>query len=196
MNYSINNDNLKVIVDSLGSELSSIKTADGHEYLWQGSPESWMGRSPILFPIIGGLADDRYYLDGKTYSMASHGFARKKNWSVQQSEGRSLTLSLVSDPETHKQYPFDFTFAMSYTLSRSTLEVKYDIRNIGETVMPFSVGGHPGFQCPLETGYSFDDYRLRFNKPEETVRHLKEGKLLTGKSEPFRIPDGVLPLDH
>ncbi len=196
MNYSMNNDILNVTVDTLGAELSSIKTTDGHEYLWQGSSDSWMGRSPILFPIIGGLPDDSYFLDGKTYSMASHGFARKMDWSVQQSTERSLTFSLESDPETHKQYPFEFTFVMLYTLSGSTLEVKYDIRNIGETEMPFSVGGHPGFQCPLENGFSFEDYRLRFNKPEETVRYLKDGKLLTGKSEPFKIPDGVLPLDH
>jgi galactose mutarotase-like enzyme len=196
MNYSINNDIMKVKVDSLGSELSSIKTMDGHEYLWQGSSDSWMGRSPILFPIIGGLPDDSYFLDGKTYSMASHGFARKKDWSLQQSTGSSLTFSLETDSETRKQYPFDFTFAMSYTLAGSTLEVKYDIGNAGDAEMPFSVGGHPGFQCPLETGYSFDDYRLRFEKPETTVRYLKEGKLLTSETEPFRVPAGILHLNH
>lgn len=196
MNYSIDNGILTVSVDSLGSELSSIKTTDGQEYLWQGATDSWMGRSPILFPIIGGLPDDSFVLDGKTYSMASHGFARKREWEKYQSEPASLTMILESDALTRDQFPFDFKFKMHYTLSGSKLEVKYDIENTGETELPFSVGGHPGFNCPLEDGFSFDDYQLRFDQAENTVRHLKEGKLLTGKTEAFKIPDGILPLNH
>lgn len=34
------------------------------------------GGIPILFPIAGKLADDKYTWDGHTYEMANHGFAR------------------------------------------------------------------------------------------------------------------------
>mgnify|MGYP000706643350 CR=1 FL=1 len=32
--------------------------------------------------------------------------------------------------------------------------------------MPFFVGGHPGFKCPLDEGESYDDYELRFEQRE------------------------------
>ena len=34
--------------------------------------------------------------------------------------------------------------------------------------MPFFVGGHPGFKCPLDEGESYDDYELRFEQREAT----------------------------
>ena len=75
MTREISNGYLVFGVESLGAELTSLRTVDGHEYLWQGSSESWMGRSPVLFPVIGGLPGGRYVLDGREYGMASHGFA-------------------------------------------------------------------------------------------------------------------------
>jgi len=196
MIHEITNKELIISVESFGAELSSLRSADGFEYLWQGSADSWNGRSPVLFPIIGGLQNNCYYFDGREYGMASHGFARKKEWRLEKRSGSRLVFVLESDDETLAQYPFSFIFHMAYTLNGPALEVSYTIKNKDEKVMPFSVGGHPGFRCPLEEGYSFEDYRLRFNRPEKTVRYMKEGKLLTGKTEPFELPDGILKLKH
>ena len=199
MIHEFANEKLSVAVKSFGAELTSLRTRENFEYLWQGSEDSWKGQSPVLFPIIGGPQNNKYVLDGREYEMASHGFARKKEWllvdSKESGENR-LEFELHSDDDTRSQYPFNFRFRISYTLKDSTLSIKYHIENLSDKEMPFSVGGHPGFRCPLEEKYNFEDYRLRFSRPEKTVRFLKEGKLLTGKTEPFELPGGTLKLNH
>ena len=187
---------LNISVNTLGAELTSIQTPDGHEYLWQGSEDSWKGQSPVLFPIIGGIADGKYSLDGREYEMKQHGFARKREWKLIESRTGRLIFELTSDDETRGQYPFNFRFLLSYILKGSELIIAYDIQNTGGDEMVFAVGGHPGFVCPLEDNLDFNDYRLRFNRPENTVRYIKEGPLLTGKVEPFELPSGILPLNH
>lgn len=52
---TLKNQFLEVSVASLGAELQSIKDSNGKEYLWDGNPEFWGRRSPILFPIVCGL---------------------------------------------------------------------------------------------------------------------------------------------
>ena len=44
--------------------------------------------------------------------------------------------------------------------------VSYEVTNEGTEDMPFFVGGHPGFKCPLDEGESYDDYELRFEQRE------------------------------
>lgn len=41
-----------------GAELRSFKIGE-KEYIWQGNPEIWIDSVPILFPICGGLKDDK-----------------------------------------------------------------------------------------------------------------------------------------
>ena len=58
---TISNEYLTVVIDPQGAEMQSLKhTASGREYLWQGDPAYWEGRSPILFPAVGGLWDGTY----------------------------------------------------------------------------------------------------------------------------------------
>ena len=46
--YTLENDIISVVINSVGAELYSIKTkADGCEYLWQGDPEYWSYRGEI-----------------------------------------------------------------------------------------------------------------------------------------------------
>ena len=64
MLHSIKNQYLTVTVSELGAELQSVLGADGTEYLWQGDPAFWTGRSPILFPFVGRLTDKKYWVQG------------------------------------------------------------------------------------------------------------------------------------
>ena len=83
MVYYIENDYLRVGVKEYGCELTSVKSKmNGYEYLWQGDESVWYGQSPILFPIVGRLIDDKYSLNGKEYTLAKHGFARKTEWKL------------------------------------------------------------------------------------------------------------------
>ena len=77
--FQISNDKITIQVDSLGAELKSLKSLpDGREYMWQGDPAYWGRTSPVLFPIVGGLKDGRYRVDGREYAMGQHGFASIK----------------------------------------------------------------------------------------------------------------------
>src|SRR4051794_23759870 len=38
------------------------------------------GGIPVLFPMAGKLANERYAVDGREYSMKQHGFARNRAW--------------------------------------------------------------------------------------------------------------------
>ena len=55
MIYTIQNEFLTVRVEDLGAQLASIRAPGGEEYLWQGNPDIWARRAPILFPTLGHL---------------------------------------------------------------------------------------------------------------------------------------------
>lgn len=67
--------NIDYTVSAHGAELQSLRF-DGREYLWQGDPAYWGRRAPILFPIVGKVAGDVLRVDGQSYPMKQHGFAR------------------------------------------------------------------------------------------------------------------------
>ena len=61
MIHYIENEQIRIGVKEFGAELTSFYNKQNHtEYLWQGDSEIWGGQSPVLFPIIGRLKDDRY----------------------------------------------------------------------------------------------------------------------------------------
>ena len=52
MQYSIENDILRLTVDSHGAEpVSVIHKPTGAELLWQADPAVWKRHAPILFPV-------------------------------------------------------------------------------------------------------------------------------------------------
>jgi galactose mutarotase-like enzyme len=176
--------------------LQSVQTTDGFEYLWQGDPNYWTGRSPILFPIIGGLPNETYTWRDQSYQMGSHGFARKSEFVLAEQTDHSLSFRLSDNEETKKQYPFSFDFYVIYTIRGNTLTEGFRVVNKNDDVMPFSVGGHPGFNCPMDEGKDFSDYTIIFEKPETARRRIKANKLLTGETQPFLAAESEKHLGH
>jgi galactose mutarotase-like enzyme len=106
------------------------------------------GGIPLLFPVCGNLEGDTYTLNGQTYQLAQHGFARTLPWDVTHqstADGASLTVTLKSSEATREVYPFDFELNYIYTLKGTTLELRYCHKNLSQTPMPFSTGIHPYF---------------------------------------------------
>jgi galactose mutarotase-like enzyme len=106
------------------------------------------GGIPLLFPICGNLPEDAYTLDGKSYSLVQHGFARNLPWHVTNQStdnGASVTVTLKSDDHTRAGYPFDFELNYTYTLRGNQLEMRYGHTNLSDRAMPFSMGIHPYF---------------------------------------------------
>ena len=199
MLYTIENKKLCVQIASLGAELMSIKTkADGCEYLWQGDPKYWRSRACVLFPICGRLVDGYYTYEGKKYEMELHGFVRRREFTVFEQKEDAITFEFKADEQSLAIYPFDFTFRVTYALDGNKLVNKFTVINNGQAVLPYAVGGHPGFNVPFDGNGSFEDYYLSFGeKCEPEMFLLSPTCFLNGETAPFKLTCGTrLPLVH
>ena len=168
----IENEFLKVAIQVKGAELDSIFHKEHQlEYLWSGDAAYWGKKSPVLFPIVGTLKDNSYYLKGEKYYLSRHGFARDCVFSIENHTADKAIFLLKWDSENFKNYPFQFELRLHYTLKINTLSVTYDVKNVGETPMYFSVGGHPAFKVPLVEGTSYGDYFIEINHVETAGRY-------------------------
>lgn len=171
MLYTIKNDLLHVVIASKGAELQSIiHTSYGIEYMWGGDTAYWGKKSPVLFPIVGTLKNNRFHYNGKEYELPRHGFARDMEFAVTEQADDSISFTIQSDATTVMAYPFFFRFTIQYSLQENSLHVKYIITNTGSDEMYFSVGAHPAFKVPLTDEYDFTDYYLEFEKTENAGR--------------------------
>lgn len=198
MLHIIQNEFLTVTVSEQGAELQSVRDSTGTEYLWQGDPQYWSDRALNLFPYVARLTEGAYYLDGRKYHMAIHGIAPYRRFTTVEHTGTRLVLELCSDEQTLAEYPRLFSFRIAYELCGNTLEVTFRVENRDEKTMYFGLGGHPGFQVPLESGKTFEDYRLRFGESCTPVRvGFSEDCFVNGEDSPFPLEDStLLPLRH
>lgn len=197
MTEIIENETLLIEIENRGAELKRIYHKQKEkEYLWPGSREWWPRSAPVLFPIVGKLNDNHYRVNGGTYSLSQHGFARDKDFLVHQKNQSVIHYRLEEDEESLKIYPFLFTLEIGYALQGPRLEVSYKVINKGKGSMYFSIGGHPGFICPLEEKENFSDYYLQFEKKETIDRYLVEEGLLSGKTERILTDENILPLHY
>ncbi len=179
MIHYIENEYVKVGVKTDGAELTSfVSKENSFEYLWQGNPDVWYGQSPVLFPIIGRVLDDVYYLNGKEFTMPKHGLFRKREAELVEKTETSMTFMEKADDETRKIFPYEFRVYVKFELDGKKLVCTYNVFNDSADVMYFSIGGHPGFNCEI------GDYIL-FEKNEtiETVA-IDTECLRTGKTIP------------
>ena len=164
MIYQMKNEMLQVQVNSLGAELWSIQDQTGKEYLWQGEETSWKNRATNLFPFCGRMTKGIYEYQGQEYEMMIHGFAKETEFSLLSQEEGKLVLMMEDSVSTYARYPFHFRFIVSYELEGSKVKQSYIVENKDQKTMYFAVGGHPGFQIPMESGLTFEDYEIVFEK--------------------------------
>ena len=168
---TISNDLLTVSINPLGAQLWSIQDAEGTEYLWQGNPTYWADRAINIFPYIARMTEKSYLLNGQKYQMDIHGFAKDTLFEITSKEADRITFKISDTPDTLKQYPFAFDFYVTYILQDNALKVEFKVINNSDTTMYFGVGGHPGFNVPLEEGLGFEDYYIEFSG-ENTSRRV------------------------
>ena len=158
MIYTAENEFFTLGVKEMGAELTSLKSKKtGIEYIWEGNPDIWYGQSPILFPVIGRLLDDKYRLDGKEYPMQKHGIVRKKPFKLVEQTNDSLTFLQSDDEESLKIYPYHFDLYVTFKLNGNALEVSHKVVNKNDCVMYYSFGAHPGFNCKIGDYLEFDN---------------------------------------
>lgn len=193
----IENEFLSVEINEKGAELYSInsKTTD-IEYLWQGNPEFWKGKSPVLFPICGRLFGGKYTYNGVEYEMPIHGIAKLFDFTSKLVSDTQIEFVLTSNEQTKKYYPFDFEFIVRYTLIERALKIGFDVKNVGEKDLYFSYGAHPGFNIPFTADEQFEDYYIEFSK-DKLIKHVfSDTCFCTGKTQEFKLNNGKLELTH
>lgn len=163
MQFTITSEQASAVLGLKGAMLNSLKK-NNIEYLWQGDDEHWSGQAPVCFPIVGVLADGRAKAFGRDCKMKRHGVARITPFEVYEQHKNSITFIQKSNDETKASYPFDYELKIKYTIVGSTVTNEYIITNIGSEKLPFVIGGHPAFNCPLCEGESFEDYKIIFDK--------------------------------
>ena len=195
--YELKNETIAIQVDSCGAELRSLKKLDtGIEYLWQADPTFWGRTSPILFPFVGGLHNKTYRTKGKTYTMMQHGFARDLEFEMISCQPESeIWFERKSDTETLEKYPYEFILKLGYKLLPNGVSVLWQVENPASEALPFSIGGHPAFNCPLDADKKQTDYQIFLDAKDEVISSkINKIGLATGEKERFSLQNGLLPI--
>ena len=166
---------LKIQTKKLGAELTSIQ-CNGKERLFQGKKILdadgniyWKRQAPVLFPIVGQLKDSKTQIEGKTYQMTQHGFARDMEFEEILKTENKHHYVLKYNEDTLKRYPYKFELHIIYEIAENTLIVKYEVKNIDDKKIYFGLGGHPAFNCE----YSKEEYEINFQEKEDNIEFLK-----------------------
>ena len=170
--YTLENDKLRIRVSEHGAEMRALtEKADGTEYLWDGNPEWWKYTSPVLFPIVGKLHNNTYRINGKEYSLPSHGLGRTSDFELTSQTEDSLKFTLEWSRKTYEVYPFHFRLIIGYTLEDNAVKVTWRVINHDIKPMYFSIGAHPALRCPLVKGEDITDCYLSFEKSEAAEKY-------------------------
>jgi len=193
----LENQQIVALINSVGGELCSLKLKqDRTEYMWQADPKYWGRHAPVLFPIVGRLVDDEYKIGNQVYHLSQHGFARDMEFELIEQEGNHAEFRLLGDKKTLQNYPSRFEFIIGYTLQGTELIIQYKVKNMDNTTMYFSIGAHPGFRCPLQSGECFEDYYLEFSQNEIAYQLLLEKGLLSKRTGVVLNNNNIIPLSH
>lgn len=195
MDYTIKNNMIEVVISDHGAEVQSVKGAHtGEEYMWQADPEIWGRHAPVLFPIVGRLKNDEYKYQGKTYHMGQHGLARDCDFEVENHTQESITFLLKDNEKTREMYPFKFEFRVNYNLMNNLLEENFSVVNKSDETMIFGVGGHPGFNLPVNNGEEKEDYYFDMHPSIARVKIPLKGAYLDWNNRSLASTDSFIGL--
>ncbi len=194
---AISNGSLTARINPFGAELSSLTDRVGREYMTDADPAFWSGRAPLLFPIVGALAEDTLRLEGQGYPMPKHGFARRSAFELIEEAADRAVFRLKDSAETQASYPFAFALDMEFALHGMTLAMTATVRNPGAAPLPFSFGFHPAFAWPLPGGADKAAHRVVFehDEPQPVRRIEKASGLLLPEGAPSPVKGHEFQLD-
>lgn len=186
---------LTVDISSLGAEMQALTTSDGRSWLWNGDQAYWGGRSPVLFPMVGRAPDDTIAIDGQSYPMSQHGFARRAEFALTASTATMCRYELAASEATRPVYPFDFLLAVEHWVEGRALTVAAEVTNLDQRAMPFGIGFHPAFVWPLPGAAGRDHVVTLDNQGEPDLVRVEGGLISPARlASPFSA--GRLVLDH
>ncbi|MBQ7879981.1 MAG: hypothetical protein IJ317_04970 [Clostridia bacterium] len=179
MIYTLQNKEITVKISSIAAEIISV-VKGGKERVWQNETGEWNGHGPVLFPVCGHFG---VTVDGKSYPIGAHGFAKKRDFALTTKTDDRLTLALRSDETTKAVYPFDFIFEVTYRLASNVVEIEYKVQNPAKTPLYFACGGHESFALDTDR---VDEYEIVFEQEEKIVHQVHDDDgYLTGETQDF-----------
>lgn len=152
---TLTNGFITIGVKEHGAELASI-VCDEKEYLWQADPAFWKRHSPVLFPIVGSVWNGEYRVNGKTYNLGQHGFARDMDFVLVEETADSVLYELSSNEDTLSKYPYCFKLQIGYKIYGRNIDVIWKVFNPADVVLPFQIGAHPAFYWPKSDQVTLD----------------------------------------
>ena len=182
----LTNDIITIEVNEHGAELTSLKKG-GREYLWTGDAQYWNRHAPILFPAVGKPYNNELHVDGKTYPMKQHGFARDSEFEKLGEGHLRMKMSDLSG-----SYPYRLGLEVRYRLEDNKVEVAWTVENRDDKEAYFQIGAHPGFLLPdygaADEVHGYIRYRDRKGQPvnPEIVSTLKDGNRI-----PLEMPQNI-----
>ena len=170
MEYTIENEYLKVTVTTWGAQVKSVlRKCDGVEHIWQADKSVWGYHAPILFPHTGKVVDGIIEAKGGRYESGQHGFSRLMEHQLIAITEDSIVMELRSSEETLAKFPYEFALISTVTLENDTIHHTLTVENWDEEELPFGIGYHPAFTIPFDDKHVATDYELRFNETESPL---------------------------
>lgn len=204
----------QILVSHIGAELKSIQR-EGREYLWNADKSYWGRTAPILFPIVGRLANDTLRIDGRSYTMKQHGFARDTELVPHHTRASLLNGLIRFEPNEvplvysmaqeciPSSYPYDFELEACYNMTDSEVICTWTVRNKGDKPMYFQIGAHPAFVLPdYNTTDAVHGYIQFYDNRGVIVKPLVQNYLVDGLRHSYLSPkqvtdeNGVLPIKN
>jgi galactose mutarotase-like enzyme len=179
-------------VSPLGAELLSWRCGRT-ELLWSRDAEVWDQTAPLLFPVVGWTRGARVRVEGRSYPLGLHGFARRKPFVLVARSESSATLALEQDEDTLTLYPFAFRLEAHFVLRPGELGIALTVANRDPRPLPYAVGLHPGFRWPLDG--SAAPHAIRFEAEERAeVPVIAPGGLFSARRRPVPLDGCALTL--
>ena len=167
----------QMVTSKQGGEIISYKL-DGIEKIHQGQEivdengkVYWKRHWPVLFPMVGKLRRNQTIINGKTFEMSQHGFARDLEFEPVTKLDNFHSYVLRSNSATKLKYPYEFSLYTTYRTDENKLTTMYKVINEGNGNMPFGIGGHPAFKIDREELYK-GEYYLEFEEDEIKIHFL------------------------
>lgn len=168
----IENSQFKAEINEHGAELTHLINKTGNfDYIWNN--DLWPKHAPVLFPAIGRSVEDAYQYNNQIFTMPQHGFASDQDFIVVEKGPEKLILSLVDNPATKKLYPFHFKLTVSFALTYNGLKLAFEVDNLDDKKLSFSLGSHPAFNVPINGEGDFTDYQLQFSPANVDLKQFE-----------------------
>lgn len=173
---NLNNGLLNLDLTNKGGEMASLIYKD-MDILYKGDGPYWSGKNPTLFPFISSPNEKKYIYEGVTYPCKNHGLIRYSTLETIVDDGKQVTMRLLANEETLKEYPFNFEYKITYRLDNTKVLINYEITNKDDKTMPFTFGLHPGFIVRdfsmMELIFEDDDTATLFNQKDRSTSVVK-----------------------